>query len=74
LQQGLALGAVLLLHTARRDTTTLLRRRSSFDDLELLFLAFQVGGIAHRRTSTSRTGQEGANLADVDVKPPFTLR
>ena len=61
-----ALGGELLLddRAARNDHVVALL--VELDDLELERLAFEVGGVAHRTHIDQRTGQERADVVDLD--------
>ncbi len=48
LQQCLPFGAVLLLHHGPPGHHHIVAPAVELDDLEILFLAFQIGGVPHR--------------------------
>ena len=64
---------MLVSSTWRRDSTTLLRLRSSFDDLEFEGLAFVRRGVLDRAQVDQRTGQERADAVGHDGQAPLTL-
>ena len=59
--------------TARRETTTLLRLRSSLMILNSSSLPSRYDGIAHRAHVDQRTGQERADVLDVDGETALDL-
>ncbi len=72
-QQLGTLGAVLALdHGTARDDDVV-APTIELDDLELEFLALEVGGVAHRAHIHQRTGEESADLVDVDGEAALDL-
>jgi hypothetical protein len=73
LQQGLALGAVLVLDHRAAGDDHVITLAVQLDDLELEFLAFQVGGIAHRAHVHQGARQEGAHAVKLDGEATLDL-
>ena len=64
-----ALGGELLLHDRATRHDNVVALLIELDDLEFERLVFQIGGIAHRTHVDQRTGQERADVIDLDGEP-----
>ena len=73
LEQGLALGAVLLFHHRAAGNHHIVALAVQLDDLELQLLAFQIAGIAHRAHVHEGSGEEGADAAQIDREATLHL-
>ena len=73
LEQGLALGAVFLLHHGAAGHHHVVALLVELDDLELEFLALEVGGVTHRAHIDQGARQEGADVLDVDGEAALDL-
>jgi len=73
LQQRLAFGAVFLFDHGPAGNHHVVAAAVELDDLEFLFLAFEIAGVAHRAHVHQRAGQEGADFADIDRKAALDL-
>jgi hypothetical protein len=73
LEQGVALGAVLLLDHRAAGDDHVVALAVELDDLELLLLALEVGRVAYRSHVHQRTRQEGAHRVQLDRETAFDL-
>ncbi len=73
LHQLLALLGVLALDNRATGNDHVVALAVELDDLELELLALEVGRVAHRAHIDQRTGQEGADVLDVDGKAALHL-
>jgi hypothetical protein len=72
-EQGIALGAVLLLHHRAARDHHVVALAVQLDDLELLLLTFQVGRVAHRAHVHQGAGEEGAHRAELHSEAALDL-
>src|SRR5690606_16869112 len=73
LEQLLALFRVLALDHRAAGDDDVVALAVQLDQLELELLAFQVGRVAHRAHVDQRTGQEAADVLDVDGETTLDL-
>lgn len=73
LEHLLALGAELALDHCAPADHDVVALAVDLDDLELEFLALEVGRVAHRAHVDQRTGQERADFLDVDREAALDL-
>jgi hypothetical protein len=73
LEQLIALGAVLLFDHRAAGDDHVVAPLVQLDDLELEFLAFEVGGVAHRAHIDEGAGQERADRAELDGEAALDL-
>jgi hypothetical protein len=74
LQQGFALGAVLVFDHGAAGDDHVVTLAIQLDDLELEFLAFEVGGVADRaHMSTSEPGRKARMAVNLDGEAALDL-